>query len=306
MENGFCIILSKYRLYQGVALYNSIKRNIENPKIFILCMDDESYEVLLILNLENVNIDHVQKIENHMLKTKKNERKLSSYCWTLKPIFLEYVMNHFKGLDRVTYVDADEYFFSDPSPVFEEGINSSVLLSKHNFTRSLKNLENICGKYNSGFISFKRDRNGIDTLNWWKERCLEWCYEEIEKSKFGDQKYLEDIPLIFNNVSDIKIPGVNIGGWNHGRYKPTMKNNKVYINNVPLILYHFAGFRLLSEKEFAFIMGFKKEFIEYVYNPYIYMLQEIIAHIKDTVPHFNGYFVDRCHVEGAKIYRVKD
>lgn len=304
MKNAFCIVMTKYRLYQGIALHHSLNNNIKNPKIFILCMDNETYEVLLKLNLINTILVHVEEIENKVLLKKKKERPINAYCWTLKPVFLEYVINTFQNVDRVTYVDADIYFFNDPNPIFKESANCSVLLSPHNYTRSLKWLESICGKYNSGFLSFKKNMEGLDALKWWKDRCLEWCHDRAEEGKFGDQKYLDKMPLIFKNVCDIKVPAVNIGFWNHGRYKSTIINGKVYINNVQLICYHFAGIRLLSKEEVAFIVGFKKEFIRDIYNPYMNTLQNVISKVKDTILEINGYFVDKNLVQGATIYRV--
>ncbi|QEK12099.1 hypothetical protein FQB35_06760 [Crassaminicella thermophila] len=303
MKNGFCIIMTKYRLYQGIALYYSLNTIMKNLEIFILCIDEETYEILSKLNLINTTLVSIEEIENEVLLKKKIERPLNAYCWTLKPVFLEYVINKFKNINRITYIDSDMYFFNDPNPIFEEGAKYSVLLSPHNYTRSLKHLESICGKYNSGFISFKKDIEGLNALKWWKERCIEWCYDKVEEGKFGDQKYLDNIQSIFNNTYDIKTPGVNIGFWNHGRYKTTIINGKVYINNVQLICYHFAGLRLLSKKEVAFIIGFKKEFIRDIYNPYINTLQNVISKVK-AISNFNGYFIDKKQVQGAIIHRV--
>ncbi|TCO79063.1 putative nucleotide-diphospho-sugar transferase [Marinisporobacter balticus] len=306
MEHGFCVILTKYRLFQGIALYHSLKNNMKDLKMFILCMDDETYEVLLKLNLENMMLIHVKEIENELLLIKKRERPLNAYCWTLKPIFLEHIINQVKDINQVTYLDADTYFFSDPSAILEEVANCSVLLSKHNFTRNLKSVESLCGKYNSGFVSFKRDENEFSALKWWKEKCLEWCDDKADKGKFGDQKYLDEIPLIFSGVCEIKTTGVNIGFWNHGRYKANIYNGKVHINNVALILYHFAGFRLLNEREFLFKVGFKKEFTSYIYDPYIKVLQGVIAHIKAVEPHCDEYFMNGEEiVQGSTIYTLE-
>ncbi|WP_129597659.1 glycosyltransferase [Anaerophilus nitritogenes] len=304
MDNGFCIVVSKYRVYQGIVLIESLCENIENPQIFVLCMDHEGYEILSRYNKNNIKVISIYELEDEILLSKKRERSFTAYCWTLKPIFLEHIINHFSNLKRVTYLDADIYFLNDVKSIFKENINSSVLLSNHNYTKSLKKYEAICGKYNSGFISFKRDEKGLNALKWWKDKCLSWCSEVIEKERFGDQKYLDEMILLWDGVEEIQTIGTNIGFWNHGRYKTSIIEDKVYINNVPLIFYHFAGFRILNEQEFAFTIGFRNEFVNHVYLPYMKKIQESIKRVKDIFPNFPQYFYDRNQLKGATIYTI--
>lgn len=304
MKNGFCIILTRLRLYQGIALYRSLRYHMNHPRIFMLCMDDESFEVLLKAGLENATLIHVAQIEDELLRMKKIERKLNEYCWTLKPILLEHVLHRYHDVDRATYVDADLCFFSDPTPVFTEGANDSVLLSRHNYMKNFHHIEEICGKYNSGFISFKKDEIGMTALQWWRHKCLDWCFDRVEHGKFGDQKYLDTLAVSFPNILEIKTPGVNIGPWNDGRYKTSIVNHKVYINNVALICYHFAGLRILSKEEFAFVLGYNKNLREHIYIPYIHVLQEVIHDVEKIKPQFHGFFIEEYRRAGAEILRI--
>ncbi|WP_053957059.1 glycosyltransferase [Inediibacterium massiliense] len=304
MDNGFCMVVSKYRIYQGIVLIESLFENIESPQVFVLCMDHEGYEILSNYKKNNIKVISIDDIEDELLLSKKRERTFNAYCWTLKPVFLEYVIKHFSNIKRVTYLDADLYFFNDMQSIFEENIHTSVLLSNHHYTKSLKKYEAICGKYNSGFISFKRDEKGLNALKWWKEKCLSWCSEVIEKERFGDQKYLDKMILLWDGVEEIKTIGVNIGFWNHGRYKTSIVKDKVYINNVPLIFYHFAGFRILNEQEFAIIVGFRNEFIDHIYLPYMKKIQKSIEIVKNISPHFPKYFHDKSLLQGVTIYTI--
>ncbi len=43
----------------------------------------------------------------------KSNRIFHEYCWTLKPIFLYYVINKYDNAKYYAHVDADLFFFSD-------------------------------------------------------------------------------------------------------------------------------------------------------------------------------------------------
>jgi len=297
-ENGYCMILSKYRLYQGVALYRSLSDTLLNFRMFILCMDDETYDILRLLDLENVTLVKSNKLENKLLLMKKAERKLNEYCWTLKPMFIEYVMTN-SDLGRVTYIDADIYFFSDCSRIFNDGLKYSVLLSKHDFPKKLSHIAERCGRYNSGFISFKRDKEGFKCLEWWKGKCIHWCGDKAEKGKFGDQKYLDNMPFLSKRVCEIRTSGVNIAPWNHEKYVFSLNNGEIYINNNRLIFYHYCGFRIINKTRFALTLDLDKKLIPVIYVPYTSAIQKAIDDIERINPDFDGCYIEPERVQIA-------
>ena len=70
------------------------------------------------------------------------------------------------------------------------------------------NIQSLTGNFNSGFISFKKDIDGLSCVNWWDKMCIDSCTSNPEDNKFGDQKYLDDMPFLFNNVYEITTQGV--------------------------------------------------------------------------------------------------
>ena len=119
----------------------------------------------------------------------------------------------------------------------------SVAIIGHRFSSNLKNLEK-AGIYNVGWLSFRRDVNSLSCLQWWRERCIEWCYDRLENGRFADQKYLDDWPTRFRNVVVLEHKGANIALWNLGNYHLECQNdNTVVIGNQPLLFFHFHGLK---------------------------------------------------------------
>jgi hypothetical protein len=84
-------------------------------------------------------------------------------------------------------MNADLYFFSNPSVLLGTMEFASVLITPNRFSKqNLHLVEN--GLYNVSFQAFKKNQIGIACLEKWKESCLDWCYDRLEQGRFADQK----------------------------------------------------------------------------------------------------------------------
>ena len=295
MDSVYCTIVSKSRLYQFLSLIVSLTKVRDgNFQFFVLCVDDHAYNLLNKLNWKNVNLFHEKEVSEYIVSLKK-DRKIHEYCWTLKGVFIEAILNQYPEVMRVTYMDSDLYFWGDPEWIFNNQSNCSVLLSKeekfnpewtHKFTKRIKK---ITGEYNSGFISFKRSELGNTCLKWWKEKLLEYCKIDFKKGTFGDQKYLNEMPELFEGVCDIATPGVNIGPWNYLKYQFTNKKNQVFIDQNKLIFYHFSGVRVIKKQDKIEFTHYSEKNTPFVYDIYFHVLSQIIKMVEQVDPEFNGF-----------------
>lgn len=291
----FCTVISRYRLYQAVAMFCSLQEVLKDHIIYVLCVDDETHRLLSRMGWKRVRLLHICELRNESLDQLKRKRKLNEYCWTLKPLLIEAVFSRDPEIDRVTYVDADLFFFSDPSVIFQNQPYCSVLLSRGDIVipslepENKKRLQEMLGRYNSGFISFRRDEAGLQCLRWWKNRCLEACVSKPEAGLFGDQKYLDDMPGISPNVCEIQTPGVNIGHWNRALYHFSIVDGKIHAGGSRLICYHFSGFRVLRGNRIIMIHEQKTMDPPFFYYIYMHILQDVIRNISIIDPGFNGY-----------------
>ncbi|MEH7492519.1 glycosyltransferase [Neobacillus niacini] len=293
-ENIFCTILSRTRLYQGLALLNSLKKVMgDDFYIFIHCIDEESYNLLKKMKWKNSKLIHEKKLPRR-IGLLKNERKVHEYCWTLKPVICEYVLRNYTFVNRITYLDSDLYFFGDPRGIFKNHQDCSVLLSieekySPRANQSIQRRSKITGLYNSGFISFKQDEIGLQAVTWWKEKCLVNCRIDPEEGIFGDQKYLDKLPDLFPGICDITTPGVNVGPWNELKYQFSNVDATFSIDEHLLIFFHFSGLRVTGKNKIQSVNRVNLRKRPFLYQIYYEAIDEVIDLVEKTDPTFNGF-----------------
>jgi hypothetical protein len=170
----------------------------------------------------------------------------------------------------------------------------SILLTEHRYPPRF-NRENTSGKYCVQFITFRNDENGMRALRWWRDACIEWCYNRYENRKFGDQKYLDDWPQRFKGVHVLRHLGGGLAPWNIEQYKFLRKeNNRLFFldkklgNKFEAIFYHFHYVRFF--KNDLVDLGWRHPTMPVVINlyaPYIMELFQNEMEIKKIDPTFH-------------------
>lgn len=247
---NFCTIATLEFLPKLLALYESVEKHVESFRLWILCMDESSYDMLERQRLLSARLIKLESVEDSELAAVKKSRKLYEYCWTLKAPLIKHIFENFEYVDSLLYVDSDTYLFSSPKSLFYPLSKYSVVLTHHNFSRPFRYLYREKGRYNAGIIGFRRDRYAMRCLSWWGKKCVEWCFDRIEKDRFADQRYLEEFENKIPGVYLAKDVSANSAIWNIGDFVVKKRGNSIYINNKELIFYHFSSFEILSEHEF--------------------------------------------------------
>ncbi len=250
----YCTYFDKNYLFKGLALYQSLLRHSPEFVLFVLCFDDITFNTISQMHLEHIRLISQADFEQGdiLLQNVKCTRTRVEYYWTCTPSLPLHIFAGHPEIDLLTYLDADIFFFGDPTPVFIEFGNDSILLVEHRYPPHLQHLE-INGIYNVQMMSFRNDQNGMACLKWWRERCLEWCYNRLEDGRMGDQKYLDDWPQRFLGVHVLRHLGAGVAPWNYSQYRFETREGRVFVDRVPLIFYHFHQFRLLTGGQFYLV-----------------------------------------------------
>jgi hypothetical protein len=177
-------------------------------------------------------------------------------------------------------------FFSSPEPIFTEAKNASILLTEHRYLPEYDQSAT-SGIYNVQFMMFRRNIEGLNALTWWRDRCIEWCYARFENGKFGDQKYLDDWKERFTGVHVIQHLGAGLAPWNAAQYNLNKNGEDIFVEEYPLIFYHFHALKIHPLK-IGYLSGYplKPELCEWVYYPYYQQLNQSYQEIQNLTPGF--------------------
>jgi hypothetical protein len=242
----FCTFFDKRYLARGLALHHSLIAQGAPFHLWILCMDREVEDNLSARMLQDVTLVTVADLarSDPRVTTAQQNRTLVEFYFTSKACLCQYVFERRPDVAIVTYIDADGYFFGNPEIILREMNGYSVGLTGHRFPPRLRSGAQH-GLFNAGFISFRRDVDGLAALAWWQDQCFEWCHDYIDNGRYADQGYLNIMPQRFNRVHIIKHKGINAAPWNISQYRITLSQDRVLIDDDPLIFYHFHGVKRL-------------------------------------------------------------
>lgn len=241
----FCTYFDHRYLARGLALIKSLEDHCPQFEIWVLCLDEMTYDTLSRLARPGVHMITLAELEQAYpeLVTVKPHRTALEYYFTCTPSLPRFVLARHPAVELITYLDADIYFYHDPTPLFEELGTGSIAIVAHRRPPALQALTVQSGIYNVAWVGFRRDASGLACLHWWHERCIEWCYERSEDGKYGDQKYLDVWPARFDGVVVLNHKGADLARWNVANYQLTEgEDRQVYVDEQPLIFYHFNGF----------------------------------------------------------------
>jgi hypothetical protein len=242
----FAAIVDSGYLTRAVVLYESLRNVAGGVSLEIVCMDAEARRLLEILDLEGVGVLDIAELETYdpALVDAKCDRTIAEYCWTAKASLCQLLFDRYPATETVVYLDADLMFFADPALVLRELRGQSVLVVPHRSPPN-QHWEDALGRYNAGFIAFRRGPDALAVLEWWRARCLEWCFERIEPGRYCDQKYLDEWPRRFSGVHALEHVGGGLAPWNTGLHALTGRRGKVYVDgDVPLVIFHYQSLKL--------------------------------------------------------------
>ena len=216
---------------------NSIKAMLLSLSVAAAGNDKKSYDKLKSLSFSRMTVELLDDFETPELLAVKSTRNKAEYCWTAGPSVIHYFLTKY-SLDKITYLDSDLFFLSDPHIIEEEAGDSSIVITEQNISEDAAARY---GRYCVQYMTFKNDKEGLEALTWWRDSCIDWCFQIMEPTRYADQKYLDEFPKRWKSVCVLKNLGAGIAPWNMLKYRYT--DNTLLNNGIewPLVFFHMHG-----------------------------------------------------------------
>jgi glycosyltransferase involved in cell wall biosynthesis len=164
-----------------------------------------------------------------------------------KPFILRHLLH--RGFSRAYYFDPDIQVFSALDPMLRSLDASDVVLTPH-ATEPIpldgkKPDEPVllrAGAYNLGFIGVANRPPAIAMLDWWAQRLEFHCVNDVANGFFVDQKWMDLVPGMLENVAILRHRGCNVAYWNLHYRRISETNHHILEDGTPLIFFHYSGF----------------------------------------------------------------
>lgn len=249
MNYNFCTYFDSGYLLKGLALHESLERHCPEYHLWILALDGEALSILTAMRLPNTSIVSFESFDTPELQRAVADRSTAERYWTYTPSWSKYVLEN-APVSHVAYIDADNGFFEDPSPAFEEMRGKGVSITPHRFPPKYASFASV-GTYNVGLVYFEaNDLKAKQCLDEWERLCIEWCYFRHDPDnpyRYGDQAYW-DLLVPKYDVWPIQHLGAGLAPWNVEGFQYAFQNNRLHVDGQPLLWYHFHGLQTAGDE----------------------------------------------------------
>lgn len=247
----FCTSICANYIPKAMVLAKTIKKYHPQSKV-IICLVEEDVDASAkeCKYFDEVILAKKLNIENfYSFIFKHNALEAST---AVKGHLFHYLLNSYHQYNKFVYLDPDIYVMNTFTELNLILNNHSIVLTPHMLIpehkdskvairgNEIQSLQK--GVYNLGFLAISRRPNSDKFISWWKDRLLEYCYDDTPNGLFTDQKWVDLAPGFFD-VYILKHEGYNVAPWNLSkRTIQCTESGEFLVNNEPLRFVHFSGF----------------------------------------------------------------
>lgn len=239
---------------KAITLADSLRR-VYGKDVHVTCMlsdarrDDIDYSAFdEVLTIDELDLP-VASVEAWIFKHTVVELSTAVKPWAFKKIFERH------GADAVLYMDPDTVAYSPLDEIYAVLPENPIVLTPHvtvpaTTEEALLDGEMLgClrhGVFNLGFLALAGHGEGPAFLDWWADRCLNWCYDDASRGLFTDQRWIDLAPCFFSSIHVLRHAGYNVATWNlYYRRLAKIEDGQIVVNDTfPLRFFHYSGFDL--------------------------------------------------------------
>lgn len=196
---------------------------------------------------EKLNIIWLEELGVPEWKSLAFTYDIIEFSTSLKPWIARKLLEKYSN---VIFLDPDTAIYGSLNPILNDLASSSVVLTPH-YTKpqpSTAGESDLAmmrfGSFNLGFFAVRQSEESLEFLDWWCQRCFDFCYMESQFGLSTDQKWISIAPCFFQNMNISFNKGYNAAPWNTFERELTTKKDGTYFfeDGTPLVFFHFSNF----------------------------------------------------------------
>lgn len=243
VRRALCTVITSDYLAEALALFASVSP--QDACDFVVLVADNHYRQTCFERTRRLLAPEIQlRCLQDIQKTDQRHKDEDSLRWSLKPSLMRHLLT-VEGYDAVIFADSDVCFFEKISTLFDRVLMHAIVLTPHwrpllpNDDSEQFKMNFLHGLYNAGFVGASRE--GLAALQWWETACRYRCDKAPAEGFFVDQRYLDMIPVYFDNVHVLRDPGCNVAEWNADHLPRLLADGTLFVGCVPTQFIHFTG-----------------------------------------------------------------
>jgi len=217
-----CFTSASYSYFDRVRVLFETVREFHPEWENWLCLVDEDPPDFA-LDIDHEDVDRVVRLGDLGIDESLAwafQHDVVELCTAVKGPMLCHMLA--QGIDKVIYLDPDTALFGRLEEVLDLLDRHSAVLTPHQIdpdkTRAAI-LDNEIGSlkygiYNLGFVAVRNEPRGLAFAQWWRDRLLEFCFDDVPNGLFTDQKWCNHAPVFFPEIATLRHRGYNVASWN--------------------------------------------------------------------------------------------
>ncbi|OYT72281.1 MAG: hypothetical protein CFK52_05525 [Chloracidobacterium sp. CP2_5A] len=243
----FCTIAAKNYFACIRTLTDSIRERHPQAETAALVVDRDELPPLSLVPASPRLHGPLDFLSEGRFRSMAFKYDVTELCTAVKPFYLAYLFS--QGYRKVVYLDPDILALRPLDIVLEALDQSNIVLTPHlveplPLDDKIPTEVNIlqAGAYNLGFIGLSASAETERMLAWWSRRLEDFCFNEVGKGLFVDQKWIDLAPGLFDGVRVLRHPGLNVAYWNLREREIVEKDGEFFAKGEPILFFHFSGY----------------------------------------------------------------
>ncbi len=236
--------------YVGMVpvLFDSVRQHYPDASLYLFMIGKGEDRVLD----DDVHVIYIEEVIN----ARDLEQRLCFYldvelATSFRPHCFQRLFD--LGYEKAIYLDPDIYVFrrmTEVDELLDSGINGIVtphaLKSITSSNAAIAGGDRVflqVGIFNLGFIALRKSAESLKMLRWWRDKLKWQCVADSKNGLFVDQKWMELLPIYFENFHILRLPTYNLAPWNAEHYSVFAHEQNFYIDTTDnmVAFIHFSG-----------------------------------------------------------------